>query len=224
MFRIGFDIGSTTAKMVVLDENGNIVFSKYERHNAKVKETVISFLKELLSQVGDEEISIRITGSIGMGVSEKCAISFVQEVVAAAKAIQKDHPAMASMIDIGGEDAKVVFFKDGEPTDLRMNGICAGGTGAFIDQMAIILGVDVNELNALAMHADQVYPIASRCGVFCKTDIRRYDCIVFIFLHKSIDDCMGYTPAVCRDMEKFYFLLRKHLVETSAELIFIGKF
>ena len=83
MFRIGFDIGSTTAKMVVLDENGNIVFSKYERHNAKVKETVISFLKELLSQVGDEEISIRITGSIGMGVSEKCAISFVQEVVAA---------------------------------------------------------------------------------------------------------------------------------------------
>ena len=172
MFRIGFDIGSTTAKMVVLDENGNIVFSKYERHNAKVKETVISFLKELLSQVGDEEISIRITGSIGMGVSEKCAISFVQEVVAAAKAIQKDHPAMASMIDIGGEDAKVVFFKDGEPTDLRMNGNCAGGTGAFIDQMAIILGVDVNELNALAMHADQVYPIASRCGVFCKTDIQ----------------------------------------------------
>lgn len=146
MFRIGFDIGSTTAKMVVLDENGNIVFSKYERHNAKVKETVISFLKELLSQVGDEEISIRITGSIGMGVSEKCAISFVQEVVAAAKAIQKDHPAMASMIDIGGEDAKVVFFKDGEPTDLRMNGNCAGGTGAFIDQMAIILGVDVNDM------------------------------------------------------------------------------
>lgn len=115
MFRIGFDIGSTTAKMVVLDENGNVVFSKYERHNAKVKETVISFLKELLSQVGDEEISIRITGSIGMGVSETCAIPFVQEVVAAAKAIQKDHPAMASMIDIGGEDAKVVFFKDGEP-------------------------------------------------------------------------------------------------------------
>ncbi|MBT9873891.1 2-hydroxyglutaryl-CoA dehydratase [Bacteroides salyersiae] len=172
MFRIGFDIGSTTAKMVVLDENGNIVFSKYERHNAKVKETVISFLKELLSQVGDEEISIRITGSIGMGVSETCAISFVQEVVAAAKAIQKDYPAMASMIDIGGEDAKVVFFKDGEPTDLRMNGNCAGGTGAFIDQMAIILGVDINELNALAMHADQVYPIASRCGVFCKTDIQ----------------------------------------------------
>lgn len=110
MFRIGFDIGSTTAKMVVLDENGNIVFSKYERHNAKVKETVISFLKELLSQVGDEEISIRITGSIGMGVSEKCAISFVQEVVAAAKAIQKDHPAMASMIDIGGEDANGRLF------------------------------------------------------------------------------------------------------------------
>lgn len=108
-----------------------------------------------------------------MGVSENDAISFVQEVVAAAKAIQKDHPAMASMIDIGGEDAKVVFFKDGEPTDLRMNGNCAGGTGAFIDQMAIILGVDVNELNALAMHADQVYPIASQLRGFSAKRIFR---------------------------------------------------
>lgn len=172
MFRIGLDIGSTTAKLVVLNENSDIVFSKYERHNAKAKETVISFLKELLSQIGDEEISVRITGSIGMGISEKCSIPFVQEVIAAAKAVQKDYVSIASMVDIGGEDAKVVFFKDGEATDLRMNGNCAGGTGAFIDQMAIILGVDVEELNSLAMNANQIYPIASRCGVFCKTDIQ----------------------------------------------------
>lgn len=172
MFRIGLDIGSTTAKLVVLDEYDNIVFSKYERHSAKAKETVLSFLKELLPIIGDKEVSVGITGSIGMGISEKCSLLFVQEVVAATKAIQKSHSSINAMIDIGGEDAKIVFFKNGEATDLRMNGNCAGGTGAFIDQMAIILGVDIEKLNELAMHADQVYPIASRCGVFCKTDIQ----------------------------------------------------
>lgn len=172
MIKIGIDVGSTTAKLVAIDENDNLLFSKYERHNAKAKETILSFLKELLSEIGDKEISVRITGSIGMGISEKCSLPFVQEVVAAAKAIQKDYSHVTSMIDIGGEDAKVVFFKDGEATDLRMNGNCAGGTGAFIDQMAIILGVNIDELNRLAMNATQVYPIASRCGVFCKTDIQ----------------------------------------------------
>lgn len=172
MIRTGIDVGSTTAKLVAVDENDTILFSKYERHNAKAKETILSFLKELLSRIGDRDISVRITGSIGMGISEKCSLPFVQEVVAAAKAIQKDYSHVTSMIDIGGEDAKVVFFKDAEATDLRMNGNCAGGTGAFIDQMAIILGVDIDELNDLAMNSTQVYPIASRCGVFCKTDIQ----------------------------------------------------
>ena len=172
MWKIGLDVGSTTAKLVVLDEKESVVFSKYERHNTRVREVVVAFLKELLSQIGDEEVTVRITGSIGMGISEKCSLPFVQEVVAAAKAIQKAHPQVATMVDIGGEDAKVVFFRNGEATDLRMNGNCAGGTGAFIDQMAIILGVNVSELNALAMNADRVYPIASRCGVFCKTDIQ----------------------------------------------------
>ncbi len=171
MFKIGLDIGSTTAKLVVLDKD-EIVFSKYERHNTKTKETIVSFLQTLLSQLGDVSVQLRITGSIGMGVAEKCALPFVQEVVAAAKAIQKQGTPISSMIDIGGEDAKVVFFKNGDATDLRMNGNCAGGTGAFIDQMAIILGVDVDKLNDLALHADQVFPIASRCGVFCKTDIQ----------------------------------------------------
>ena len=172
MIKIGIDVGSTTAKLVAVNENDNLLFSKYERHNAKAKETILSFLKELLSEIGDKDISVRITGSIGMGISEKCSLPFVQEVVAAAKAIQKDYSHVTSMIDIGGEDAKVVFFKDAEATDLRMNGNCAGGTGAFIDQMAIILGVNIDELNQLAMNATQVYPIASRCGVFCKTDIQ----------------------------------------------------
>ncbi len=172
MYRIGIDIGSTTAKMVVLNEANRIILSKYKRHNAKAKEVILSFLNELYTNFGDIKVSLRITGSIGMGISEKCELPFVQEVVAAAKAIQRDYPQVVSMIDIGGEDAKVVFFKNGEATDLRMNGNCAGGTGAFIDQMAIILGVNVDKMNELALKADQVYPIASRCGVFCKTDIQ----------------------------------------------------
>ena len=172
MIRIGIDVGSTTAKLVAVDEADTILFSRYERHNAKAKETVIPFLRELLSRVGDQDVVVRITGSIGMGISEKCSLPFVQEVVAAAKAIRKDYPHVMSMIDIGGEDAKVVFFKNAEATDLRMNGNCAGGTGAFIDQMAVMLGVDIEELGRLAMNATREYPIASRCGVFCKTDIQ----------------------------------------------------
>ena len=102
----------------------------------------------------------------------KCSLPFVQEVVAATNYVRREHPHTATMIDIGGEDAKVVFFQDGQATDLRMNGNCAGGTGAFIDQMAILLGVSIDELNELALRSNQVYSIASRCGVFCKTDIQ----------------------------------------------------
>ncbi len=172
MLRIGIDVGSTTAKLVAIDETGEILFSKYERHNAKAKEVVTNILKELLFKLGDLDACIKITGSVGMGISEQFEFPFIQEVVAATKAIQKDYPHVYSMIDIGGEDAKIVFFKNAEATDLRMNGNCAGGTGAFIDQMAVILGVDIKELNELALNATQIYPIASRCGVFCKTDIQ----------------------------------------------------
>lgn len=129
-------------------------------------------LGELLQEQGDVEACACITGSVGMGMSERHSIPFIQEVVAATKAIQQDYPQVASMIDIGGEDAKIVFFEHGEAADLRMNGNCAGGTGAFIDQMAVILGTDVDELNRLALKAGRIYPIASRCGVFCKTDIQ----------------------------------------------------
>ena len=129
-------------------------------------------LGELLQEQGDVEACACITGSVGMGMSERHSIPFIQEVVAATKAIQQDYPQVASMIDIGGEDAKIVFFEHGEAADLRMNGNCAGGTGAFIDQMAVILGTDVDELNRLALKVGRIYPIASRCGVFCKTDIQ----------------------------------------------------
>jgi predicted CoA-substrate-specific enzyme activase len=172
MKRIGIDIGSTTAKVVAIDNDNNILSSLYKRHNAKAKDVVIEALCELEKSIGDEDISIRLTGSIGMGFAEMCHLPFVQEVVAAKKAIQKDYPQVSAMIDIGGEDAKVVLFHNGNATDLRMNGNCAGGTGAFIDQMAIILGITVDELGELALKSDQIYPIASRCGVFCKTDVQ----------------------------------------------------
>lgn len=170
--RLGIDIGSTTAKVVAVNELNEILYSKYVRHHARVKEAMLTCLEELEKIVGDRVVSVRMTGSIGMGVAEKSAIPFVQEVVAATRAIRKAYPGVQSLIDIGGEDAKVVFFKDGEAKDLRMNGNCAGGTGAFIDQMAVILGVEVEELDGLAARSTKIYPIASRCGVFCKTDIQ----------------------------------------------------
>lgn len=172
MIKIGLDVGSTTVKLVAIDKCNKVLYSRYERHNAQAKEVILDFLQELLPICGEENVSLRVAGSVGMGFSEQYSFPFVQEVVAAAKAIQANYVSAKSMIDIGGEDAKVVFFKDGEATDLRMNGNCAGGTGAFIDQMAIILGVDVEELNQLALNATRIYPLASRCGVFCKTDIQ----------------------------------------------------
>ncbi len=158
--------------MVVTDGKGEIVFKKYLRHGARISETLGKFFKELIGAIGDVKAAVCVTGSIGMGVAEKCGFSFVQEVVAATKAIRRHYPQVSTMIDIGGEDAKVVFFDSAAATDLRMNGNCAGGTGAFIDQMAVILGVPVDELGGLALKAERIYPVASRCGVFCKTDIQ----------------------------------------------------
>ena len=172
MYRIGLDIGSTTAKIVAIDENDNIIYNKYERHNAQMLNVVLSFLNELKSIIGDDDIIFKVSGSIGMGFAERYGIPFVQEVVAASKTIQRFYPITNTMIDIGGEDAKIVFFKNGDTDELRMNGNCAGGTGAFIDQMAILLGITTSELNDLALNAQSIYPIASRCGVFCKTDIQ----------------------------------------------------
>lgn len=172
IYRIGLDIGSTTLKAVAFDEENNIIFSKYERHNAQIRQCLLECLKQIENQTGDTNIHIRLTGSVGMGVAEKYGLPFVQEVVAVTQYITACHPSVSSMIDIGGEDAKVVLLQDDKATDLRMNGNCAGGTGAFIDQMAILLGVPIDELSELALQSGHIYPLASRCGVFCKTDIQ----------------------------------------------------
>ncbi|MGM9768792.1 MAG: acyl-CoA dehydratase activase-related protein [Candidatus Cryptobacteroides sp.] len=174
MYKIGLDLGSTTIKAVVLNDDGNILFHKYKRHNAKIYEVLSDVLDEIVCFLGKEvDASVAITGSVGMGIAEKCGIPFVQEVVAATKSIAHKRLRVKTMIDIGGEDAKVVFFNDDGATEtLRMNGNCSGGTGAFIDQMAIILGEDIDKLSVLAEKSTKTYPIASRCGVFCKTDIQ----------------------------------------------------
>ena len=172
-YKVGLDIGSTTAKMVVLDKDGTtVLFSGYKRHQAKIQECLLGFLYQIKEQLGDIPLSFHITGSVGMGISEKCSLPFVQEVVAATNYVRREHPHTATMIDIGGEDAKVVFFQDGQATDLRMNGNCAGGTGAFIDEIASVLKVPVEEFDSLAAQGSCVYDISGRCGVYAKTDIQ----------------------------------------------------
>ncbi len=172
MYRIGLDVGSTTAKIVVLDTTGNVIYSSYRRHNANVEQAVEIFLSELASTIGNNQFTLSITGSVGLGVAERYDINFVQEVVAATEFTKQVHPDVSTIIDIGGEDAKIVYLDNGIVSNLRMNGNCAGGTGAFIDQMALCLGVEVTELDGLAQKSTTIYPIASRCGVFSKTDIQ----------------------------------------------------
>ncbi len=172
VYRIGLDIGSTTIKLVVLDAKGENVYLKYRRHNARIRENLLEMLGEVRDRVGDAEVVFHVTGSIGMGVAERCGLAFTQEVVAATNFIRHKYPDVSTMVDIGGEDTKVVFFENGESVDVRMNGNCAGGTGAFIDQMAILMGASVDDLNEWAKKAEHVHSIAARCGVFSKTDIQ----------------------------------------------------
>ena len=170
--KIGIDIGSTTAKIAVIDNNGELLHQSYRRHKADVQSALEGILAELDAVVGTQSFHLAITGSVGLGVAEKYDIPFIQEVVAASDFTRLRYPDVSTLIDIGGEDAKIVYLEQGRVKDLRMNGNCAGGTGAFIDQMALCLGVEVGQMNALAEASTQVYPIASRCGVFSKTDIQ----------------------------------------------------
>ncbi len=172
MINIGLDAGSTTVKIVASDEKNDIIFKEYRRHFADINGTVISILEMLKKQIGDIPVHLSITGSAGMGIAERCHIPFVQEVVASCELILKKFPSIKTLVDIGGEDAKMIFFRDNKSPDIRMNGNCAGGTGSFIDQMASILNVEVGELSQLAEKATTIYPIASRCGVFSKTDVQ----------------------------------------------------
>ncbi len=173
VYRVGIDVGSTTAKVVILDESRGTVFSTYERHNTATLAVVRGALSNALRDLGDVPIVTSITGSVGMGLSERYALPFVQEVVASAEVVRLFYPDVQTLIDIGGEDAKLIFFQEGgRPPEMGMNGACAGGTGAFIDQMATLLDVDVSRLSQLAKLHRNAYPIASRCGVFAKTDVQ----------------------------------------------------
>ena len=166
---LGIDIGSTTVK-VVLTENGNVIYEKYERHMSQVRLKTLEMLEELLPLAGDRPMTVALSGSAGLGLAEACGCAFVQEVFATGETVKRLEPDASAVIELGGEDAKIIFFEGG--TDERMNGTCAGGTGAFIDQMATLLDLDVNEMDALSLKHTRIYPIASRCGVFAKTDIQ----------------------------------------------------
>ena len=168
--RIGIDIGSTTVKVVVLDEQNKLLFRSYERHYSKTRERACETLKSISGQLSGQRVKLVITGSAGLGVAKAAGLDFVQEVYATAAAVNTYIPDTDAVIELGGEDAKIIFF--GGALEERMNGSCAGGTGAFIDQMATLMNVTVNELDELSLRHEKIYPIASRCGVFAKSDIQ----------------------------------------------------
>lgn len=169
-YRAGIDIGSTTVKLVVLDENDSIIYGQYRRHMARTQGTLAQLLAEAKNQIGECGLRLRITGSGAINLAKSLEIDFVQEVVAVATALKKIAPQTDVAIELGGEDAKIIYFTGG--LEERMNGVCAGGTGSFIDQMAALLQTDAEGLNKAAESYKEIYPIAARCGVFAKTDIQ----------------------------------------------------
>ena len=168
---LGIDIGSTTVKIAILDENDTLVFSDYERHFANIQETLADLLQKAEDQLGELTLCPVITGSGGLTLANHLEVPFVQEVIAVSTSLQKLAPKTDVAIELGGEDAKIIYFENGN-IEQRMNGICAGGTGSFIDQMASLLQTDAPGLNEYAKHYKALYPIAARCGVFAKTDIQ----------------------------------------------------
>ncbi len=170
VYKLGIDIGSTTVKIAILDDESNILFAEYERHYANIQETLNGLLKKAREQLGEMELKPVITGSGGLSLSKHLEVPFTQEVVAVSTALQDYAPQCDVAIELGGEDAKIIYFTNG--IEQRMNGICAGGTGSFIDQMASLLQTDAGGLNEYAKDYQAIYPIAARCGVFAKTDIQ----------------------------------------------------
>ena len=168
--RLGIDIGSTTVKIAIIDEANTVLFADYERHYANIQETLAALLKKAYAKLGPMELYPMITGSGGLTLSRHLDIPFVQEVVSVASSLQDYAPQTDVAIELGGEDAKIIYFTGG--IDQRMNGICAGGTGSFIDQMASLLQTDATGLNEYAKNYKAIYPIAARCGVFAKSDIQ----------------------------------------------------
>ena len=225
---IGIDIGSTTVKVVVLDENHTLLFRSYERHFSQVREKTCEILSRISDQLTGRNVHLIITGSAGLGVAKASGLDFVQEVYATAAAVNLFVPDADAVIELGGEDAKIIFFQGA--LEERMNGSCAGGTGAFIDQMATLMNVSVSELDTLSLRHEKIYPIASRCGVFAKSDIqpilnqggRREDVAASIFQAVVDQTVAGLTQG--RELKgKIVFLggpltflmgLRERFVET----------
>ncbi len=166
---LGIDIGSTTVKTVLV-KDGTVVYEKYERHMSQVRAKALEMLEEMKPHLEGERFCVALSGSAGLGLAEACGIPFVQEVFATGEVVRRMEPDATAVIELGGEDAKIIFFEGG--TDERMNGSCAGGTGAFIDQMATLLDLDADEMDRMSLAHKRIYPIASRCGVFAKTDIQ----------------------------------------------------
>ncbi|WP_051688078.1 2-hydroxyacyl-CoA dehydratase [Desulfofalx alkaliphila] len=228
LLHVGIDIGSTTVKVVILNSKRDIVYKKYERHYADIKNKLIAILKDAYNTLGEAQLTIMVTGSGGMAIANNMGISFTQEVIAATKAIKTYYPETDVAIELGGEDAKITYFKDG--MEQRMNGTCAGGTGSFIDQMASLLEIDALGLNQLAKKYKTIYPIAARCGVFAKTDVQpllnegvaREDIAVSVFQAVVIQTISGLACGrPIRGKVAFlggplYFLseLRKRFIET----------
>ena len=171
LYTLGIDIGSTTVKIAILDENNEVVFSDYERHFANIQETLSDLLGRAVHKLGPVHTSPVITGSGGLTLAKHLGVPFVQEVIAVSTALQDYAPQTDVAIELGGEDAKIIYFEGGN-VEQRMNGVCAGGTGSFIDQMASLLQTDASGLNEYAKNYKALYTIAARCGVFAKTDIQ----------------------------------------------------
>lgn len=170
--RAGVDLGSTTAKLLVIDDFEKVQFSSYRRHNSHIIETLAAIFTDAEKAIGNLPLELSFTGSAGMGVADSIGAPFIQEVVAAGEVTRRHFPDTRVLIDIGGEDSKMIFFPPDRAPDIRMNGSCAGGTGAFIDQMATLLNLSIKELDELSFRHSRIHPVASRCGVFAKTDIQ----------------------------------------------------
>ena len=171
LHKLGIDIGSTTVKIAVLDKEDQLLFSDYERHFANIQETLANLIQKAFDKLGEIKIAPMITGSGGLTLAKHLDVPFVQEVIAVSTALQHYAPLTDVAIELGGEDAKIIYFEGGN-VEQRMNGICAGGTGSFIDQMAALIQTDATGLNEYAKKYKAIYPIAARCGVFAKTDIQ----------------------------------------------------
>ena len=170
LYKLGIDIGSTTVKIAIVNEENTILFSDYKRHFANIQETLKELLELAKAELGEITVYPVITGSGGLTLAGHMEVPFVQEVVAVSTALNDYAPQTDVAIELGGEDAKIIYFTNG--VEQRMNGICAGGTGSFIDQMASLLQTDAAGLNEYAKNYKAIYPIAARCGVFAKTDIQ----------------------------------------------------